>query len=190
MGGLDSVSSAYNKSEKWCARSEGVRSTFRDPILTAVADKERARQERLLKKENYEYSITQQCREERSPFQARTPSRASQEAKKQPFVPDSVRYWHDTTDCRQRTKLPPLPKLTKEALRPRPFAPSTPQMKLVQPIATTWGPPPATPSQDRLRFRNQDAEYGVGDISPPSQAKVSTSRNLASMTPQLHHQRS
>ena len=97
---LESVTSVHNHSEKWCARSEGVRSTFRDPILTALADKERARHERLLKKEDYEYSITQQCREERSPFQARVPSRASQEAKKERFVPDSVRYWHDTADCR------------------------------------------------------------------------------------------
>jgi hypothetical protein len=53
MGGLDSVSSVY-------ARSEGGvrRSTFQDPILAELADKKRARHERLLKKENYEYFIT------------------------------------------------------------------------------------------------------------------------------------
>lgn len=64
MGGLDSVSSVYHKDEPWRARSDGgKRPAFQDPILVELADKERARHERLLKKEHYEYFITHQSKE-------------------------------------------------------------------------------------------------------------------------------
>lgn len=147
---------------------------WRDPLSYEKEQKELEFNEIINKRKNYESYINSMSRE-KSLNVSVSPSMYSTQRKVKKFVPDETHYWHDASECRRKTRLPPIPKPvqnSKKKPKPELKKSATRFIKI-----TNWGQPPDM-NKSRLNFMDFEQEYYLdGDDKMASRRSAKPAAN-------------